>query len=71
MRFGISWFAFAGLLTGLNEVGALENSFNFGTDTAIIGGSALVTGYLTKKLFATVTRKLNGKNRLRIVDLRF
>ena len=71
MRFGVSWFAFAGLLTGLNELGALENSFDFGTDTAIIGGSALVTGYLTKKLFATVTRKLNGKNRLRIVDLRF
>ena len=69
-RFGVSWFAFAGLLTGLSEVGALENPFNFGTDTVIIGASALVTGYLTKKLFTTVTRKINGKNRLRIIDLR-
>lgn len=69
-RFGVSWFAYAGLITGLNELGVLENPFEFGTDTVVVGGAALVTGYLTKKLFSTVTRKINGKNRLRIIDLR-
>ena len=69
-RFGVSWFAFAGLLAGLNEFGVLENEFNFGRDTVIVGGTALVTGYLTKRLFTTVTRHINGKNRLRIIDLR-
>lgn len=71
VRFGISWFAFAGIVEATNAIGILDSPYSFGVDTAIIGGTAIVSGYLTKKLFTTVTKKINNKNRLRIIDLHF
>ena len=70
MRFGVSWFAFAGLIEGLSALELIDSPYRFGTDTAIIGGVAIASGYLTKKLFTTATKKINGRNRLRIIDLR-
>lgn len=70
MRFGVSWFAFAGLIEGLSELELIDSPYRFGTDTAIIGASAIASGYLTKKLFTVVTKKMNDRNRLRIIDLR-
>ncbi len=70
MVFGISWFGFAGLIELTSELDLIDSPYRFGTDTAIIGGTALVTGFLTKRLFTTVTKKINKRNRLRIIDLR-
>lgn len=69
MRFSGAWFVFAGIIEGGTALGVLESNYRFGADTAIIGGTAFLTGFLTKKIWATAVRKMNDRNRLRIIDL--
>jgi hypothetical protein len=71
MRFGAAWFLFAGIIEGGSAIGVLETNYKFGTDTAIIGGTALIGGFLTRSLWGTATKPINGHNRLIIIDLRF
>lgn len=71
MRFGAAWFVFAGIIEGGRSTGVLDTSYEFGTDTAIIGGTALIGGFLTKAIWGTATKTINDSNRLRIIDLRF
>ena len=71
MRFGVGWFAFAGIIEAGRSTGVLETDYRFGTDTAIIGGTAILSGYLTKILWGKVVRQINDKNRIRIIDTRF
>ena len=71
MRFGIAWLSFGVVIEGLRRMDAIETQYEFGADTAIIGGTAILTGYLSKKIWGTVVRKINNKNRLRIIDVRF
>ena len=71
MRFGVAWLSFAGIIEGLRRLDAIETQYEFGTDTAIIGLSALTTGFLTKKLWQTAMVKLNNRNRVRILDIQF
>lgn len=61
--FGISWFVFAGILH-------ITDRWEFGRDTAIIGGSALTLGYGVKKTFGKKTFKMGKNARVRIIDLR-
>lgn len=71
MTFGTSWLVFGGAIEGLRSIDAIETDYKFGTDTAIIGVSTILTGYLTKKLWSKAIKKMNKKNRVRIVDVRF
>lgn len=71
MRFGAAWFVFAGIIEGGRSIGVLETNYTFGTDTAIIGGTALLGGFLTKTIWGTATKTINNNNRLVIIDLRF
>ena len=71
MTFGTSWLVFGGAIEGLRSIDAIETDYKFGTDTAIIGVSTILTGYLTKKLWSKAIKKINKKNRVRIVDVRF
>lgn len=61
--FGVSWFAFGGVAHFTTD------SFDFGVDSAIIGGTALVSGYLIRKLFKYKNYKIGKKVRLKILDL--
>lgn len=63
MGFGVSWFSFAGILE-------LADRWDFGTDTAIIGGTAVVSGFLIKKTMAKKRYRMGKNARLRIIDLR-
>lgn len=69
--FGVSWLTMGGLIEGLAEINAIETQYRFGVDTAIIGASSILTGYLTQKLWSKATKKLNKRRRVRIIDLRF
>ena len=60
--FAAAWFLYGGLA----YIGA---DFDFGWDTAIVGGTAFVSGWLLKKLFYKNTYKLGKKHRLRILDI--
>jgi hypothetical protein len=68
--FGTSWLVFGGAIEGLRSIGAIETNYTFGWDTAIIGGTAMASGYLTRALWGTAVKKLNEKKRVRIIDLR-
>ena len=48
MGFGIGWLSYGGAIEGLRGIGAIETQYEFGWDTAIIGASSLVSGYLIK-----------------------
>lgn len=63
MGFGVTWFAFAGILE-------LTDNWDFGTDTAIIGGTAIGSGFLIKKTMSKRKYKMGKNARLRIIDLR-
>ncbi len=62
MRFGVAWFVFAGIIEGGRTSGVLDTQYKFGTDTVIIGASALLTGFLTRKLWAVSTKKMNERH---------
>ncbi len=70
-RFGIAWLVFAGIIEGTNALGILNTPYDFGVDTAVIGGGAILGGLFTKSVLGTVKIPINGRNRLRILDLRF
>ncbi len=61
--FGVAWFAFGGVA----HFGT--DSFDFGVDTAVIGGTAIVSGWLIRKLFKFKKYKIGKKVRLKILDL--
>lgn len=71
MGFGSSWLIFGGAIEGLASIGAIESNYRFGTDTAIIGGSTLISGFLINKLWSKAVKKMNKNNRLRIIDVTF
>lgn len=60
--FAAAWFVYGGLAY-------LGADFDFGWDTAIVGGTAFVSGWLLKKLFYKNTYTLGKKHRLRILDI--
>lgn len=61
--FGITWFTFAGILQVVGR-------WDFGVDTAVIGGTALIGGYVLDKTKGHSVYKMGKNARLRIVDLR-
>jgi len=61
--FGVAWFAFGGLAH------FTTSSFDFGVDTAVIGGTAIISGWLIRKLFKFKKYKIVKKVRLKILDL--
>ncbi len=71
MRFGGSWLIFGGAIEGLRRIEAIDTEYEFGTDTAIIGLSSILSGYLINKLWGRAIKKINSKNRVRIIDVRF
>jgi hypothetical protein len=68
--FGISWLAFGGVIEGGRSLGVLDTEYTFGWDTALIGAGSLVSGLLIRKIWSLSVRKMNDRNRLRIIDLR-
>lgn len=68
--FGASWLVMGGAIEGLRSIGALETQYEFGWDTAAIGVGSLALGYLTRKAWGTAVKKINDRNRVRIIDLR-
>lgn len=71
MRFGGSWLLFGGAIEGLRRADVIDTSYEFGADTAIIGLGSIAIGYLTKSLWSTAIKKVNDRNRVRIIDVRF
>jgi len=63
--FGIAWLTFA----TLGDLAGHE--YQVGADTFVIGGGAIVTGWLLRKFFRYKKYKINKKVRLRILDLSF
>lgn len=61
-QFGITWFAFAGILH-------VTDRFDIGRDTFIVGGGAFALGYAIKALFFKRTFTIGKNSRLRILDL--
>ncbi len=61
--FGIAWISFGGVAHFTTDL------FDFGMDTAIIGGTAIASGWLLRKLFNYKKYKIGKKNRLKILDL--
>ena len=61
--FGVSWFVFGGLAHFTTD------SFDFGVDTFVIGGTAIASGWLIRKLFKFKKYKIGKKVRLKILDL--
>ena len=61
--FGVAWFAFGGVAH------FTTSSFDFGMDTFVIGGTAIASGWLIRKLFKFKKYKIGKKVRLKILDL--
>lgn len=61
--FGLAWFGFGGIAHFATD------SFEFGVDTALIGGTAIFSGWILKKLFKYKKYRIGKKNRLKILDL--
>ena len=71
LRFGASWLVFGGAIEGLRRIDALETDYEFGTDTLMIGLGSMATGYLINRLWGKAIKKINDRNRVRIIDVRF
>ena len=71
MGFGIAWTSYGGVIEGLSALNLIESNYRFGWDTAAIGASTFLTGFVFQKLLARVTKKINKSNRVRILDLQF
>ena len=61
--FGVAWFGFGGIAHFTTD------SFDFGVDTFVIGGTAIASGWLIRKLFKFKNYKIGKKVRLKILDL--
>ncbi|MEE9440014.1 MAG: hypothetical protein V3V14_13495 [Saprospiraceae bacterium] len=60
--FGTAWLVYG-------AIAHYSTSFEFGTDTAIIGGGALISGYLLRKFFKYKKYRIGKKNRIKILDI--
>ncbi len=70
MLFGSAWLVMGGTIEGLRSIDVIETDYVFGWDTAAIGVTAFVSGFLTQHFLGKVVRKINKRNRVRIIDLR-
>lgn len=61
--FGTAWLAFGGVAH------FAYSNFTFGVDTLAIGGTAIATGWLMRKLLKYKKYKIGRRNRLKILDL--
>ncbi len=61
--FGAAWFGFGGVAH------FTDDNFSFGGDTLAIGGTAIASGWLIRKLLKYKKYKIGRRNRLRILDL--
>ena len=61
--FGTVWLAYGGIAH------FAVGNFDFGVDTAVIGGGSLLIGWLLRKFFKWKKYKIGKKNRLKILDL--
>lgn len=61
--FGVAWLGFGGLAH------FTTSTFDFGVDTAVIGGTSIIAGYTIRKLFKYKKYKIGNKHRLKILDL--
>lgn len=64
MTFGLSWNVYAGGAHFFDE------TFTYTKRDAIIGGTTILSGYLLQRLIRYKTIRLDGKYRLRIIDMR-
>jgi len=64
--FGVSWLTFGGLAHLFTMP---PRAFTFGLDTLIIGATAIVSGWLLRKLFRYKKYKIGRQVRLKILDL--
>ncbi len=71
MRFGAAWLTFATTIEGLRRLDAIDTQYEFGVDTAVIGLTAVATGFLVQKIWGRAVKKMNSRNRLRIIDVTF
>jgi len=69
-RFGIAWFAFAGI-ADLANLQAGPETFKIGGDTVAVGGAAFGLAAIIKYGFGKKRYKLGKNSRLRLIDLRF
>ena len=70
MFFGASWLVAGGVIEGLRQINAIDTQYEFGWDTVVIGAGAIASGYLIDKILGSTVRKINKRNRVRIIDLR-
>ncbi len=68
--FGASWLVAGGVIEGLRQINAIDTQYEFGWDTVAIGASAMATGYLINRFLGSTVRRINKRNRVRIIDLR-
>jgi len=61
--FGAAWFGFGGIAH------FADSNFSFGIDTFAIGGTAIASGWLIRKLFKYKKYKIGRRTRLKILDL--
>jgi len=61
--FGTAWFAFGGVAH------FAYSTFTFGVDTLVIGGTAMASGWLIRKLLKYKKYKIGRRTRLKILDL--
>ena len=61
--FGTAWLAFGGVAH------FAYSNFTFGVDTLAIGGTAIATGWIMRKLLKYKKYKIGRRTRLKILDL--
>ncbi len=68
--FGAAWLTYGALAQAFRDDDVLENEgTQFGWDTAIIGGTALLTGWILRKWLYKKDYKLGKHARLRMLDI--
>jgi hypothetical protein len=70
MFFGATWLVAGGTIEGLRQINAIDTQYEFGWDTLTIGASAMATGYLIHRFLGSTVRRINSRNRVRVLDLR-
>lgn len=68
-RFGNQLYVFAGAWVFLSAAGSLTPEWELRWDTAIIAGSAIVTGFLIQQIFKSKKYKIGKKRKLRMLDI--
>lgn len=70
-QFGIVWLSLAGISELAKKAGVLRSNYDAGPDTIAIGVWAIATGLILKKGFGIARKRINKRNRVRIIDLSF